>query len=82
MSSFPNQKAFPSTINGAYNAGLTKREFIAALALQGILACPDKGSLEEAAQAAVMCADALLEKLNAEELNATPQDEEHWFNKV
>jgi hypothetical protein len=64
------------------NAGLTKREFIAALALQGILACPDKGSLEEAAQAAVMCADALLEKLNAEELNATPQDEEHWFNKV
>jgi len=26
--------------------------------------------------------DALLEKLNAEELNATPQDEEHWFNKV
>lgn len=46
MSSFPNQKAFPSTINGAYNAGLTKREFIAALALQGVFCKnPRKGGL-------------------------------------
>lgn len=53
----------PSTVDG-----LTKREYFAAMALQGILAnyfkeCP-LGSMEEMAKDAVMIADRLIEAIN------------------
>lgn len=43
--------------------GLTKREYFAALALQGF-ASSDRGSVHEMAEAAVMLADALILELN------------------
>lgn len=45
--------------------GLTKREFFAALALQGLLA-NSKCWEDHAPRVAVLCADRLIEALNAE----------------
>lgn len=42
---------------------LTKREYFAAMALQGF-ATVDAGNAKEKAEAAVMCADALIKELN------------------
>lgn len=51
--------------------GLSKREMIAAMALQGLMSCNDKGefnsiqdSCAEAARIAVIAADALLNELS------------------
>jgi hypothetical protein len=58
-----NDPAYP--MHG-FNKGLTKRELIAAMAMQGLLATP--GEYEHAktiAQWAVDQADALIERLNA-----------------
>lgn len=47
--------------------GLTKREYIAALAMQGALANPERmGNTREMAEASVMWADALLNELAKE----------------
>lgn len=59
--------AFPVVIDGIAttdNIGLTKRELIAAMAMQGFLSCKDT-MLREAfvAQCAVALADALLAEL-------------------
>jgi len=44
--------------------GLTKREYFAAMALQGLLARQSKGSVFEFADVAVCQADALIAELN------------------
>jgi hypothetical protein len=51
--------------------GLTIRQHFAAMAMQGLLACPEPDpnnplSLKEFAAAAVKCADALIAELNRE----------------
>jgi hypothetical protein len=52
-----------SNANG-YGYGLSKREHFAVMAMQGILANSERrGPINEAAEAAVMCADALLKEL-------------------
>lgn len=54
----------PSLDDTRYCYGLTKREYFAALAMQGIIASPDSDCTpEEAAKTAVMDADALLAEL-------------------
>jgi hypothetical protein len=67
-----NQSAFPSgkeLYKGIDNFGLTKREYLAAMAMQGILAADDKDllkfSFEQALpKLAVMYADELLKQLS------------------
>lgn len=43
--------------------GLTKRELFAAMAMQGLLACPEGIGVDYMASNAVTCADALLTEL-------------------
>ena len=45
------------------NRGLTKRELLAAMAMQGLLACPEDFNADYMARTAVACADALLAEL-------------------
>lgn len=64
-----NDKKILSMETGkAVNAGLTKREYFAAMALQGILAGRHEGLNSYkalwAANAALECANALVEELN------------------
>ena len=44
--------------------GLTKREYFAALAMQGFLSCNAHDSIEDDVKYSVKCADALIEELN------------------
>jgi hypothetical protein len=63
-----NSFAFPSSPD-KYEPefGLTKRELIAAMAMQGMLADPDiHERFEVIADEAVQAADALIERLNAD----------------
>lgn len=59
------QPAFASTDGKTFaNDGLTKREYFAALAMQGLLACPDiSASREVIAEESVKQADDLLKAL-------------------
>jgi hypothetical protein len=50
----------------ACKCGLTKREFFAAKAMQGLLADPDLTKFKEITYWAVQCADDLLEELSKE----------------
>lgn len=61
------QPAFASTDGKTFaNDGLTKREYFAALAMQGLMACPDiSGSREIIAEESVKQADALLKALES-----------------
>ena len=63
-----NDAIYPMATEGdGFNDGLTKRELIAAMAMQGLLATP--GEYEHAktiAQWAVDQADALIERLSAD----------------
>lgn len=62
---FPHDPAFPFEAPKKIYGGLTIREHFAGLALQGILANPERvGSFSEAAEAAVLFADALIDELN------------------
>lgn len=48
--------------------GLTKRELFAAMAMQGLLACPEEGlDADYMARNAVTCADAMLAELERTE---------------
>ena len=47
---------------------MTIREHFAALAMQGIMACPEDGERHLLARACVQMADALIAALNEEEL--------------
>jgi hypothetical protein len=60
----PNDPAFPASTDHEFS-GLTKREYFAAMALQGFLA--DGDSPDEAAEWAVESADYLIEALNKAE---------------
>ena len=58
--------AFPTTLNTT--DGLSKREYFAAMALQGVLASHEPiETLEMVAKAAVDAADALIRELEARE---------------
>lgn len=70
---FPTSQENYTTQKGTYNpdymsSGLTKRELFAALAMQGILANPERigGKDQELTQYSVMLADALINELNKE----------------
>jgi hypothetical protein len=61
--------AYPFVLHGSggteYSHGLTKREYFAAIALQGLLASPNRdGHLMGYAEAAVRVADMLIAELN------------------
>lgn len=78
MTTKRNDNAFPFQFDGLddegtiiFENGLTKREYFAAMALQGILASNTfPSSPIAAAYDAVNCADALIEALNLEKLPA------------
>lgn len=62
----PNSPAFPLEPQWKYSA-LTKREYFAAIALQGVIACETENwntTNEQNARTAVRLADALIEALN------------------
>lgn len=50
-----------------FASGLTKREYFAAMAMQGLLARNETGTVEQFTAIAVTAADALIEALNKEE---------------
>ena len=69
METKPNELINTIEYNNNYiSTGLTKREYFAAMALQGLLA-NDSGLITSKARDAVKAADALIE-----ELNKTKQD--------
>lgn len=68
--SIASEPAYPSQEYGAHGnpsnglqVGLTKREYFAAMAMQGILASGSNPLAISAHQNAVQCADAVLEQL-------------------
>jgi hypothetical protein len=63
-----NDSAYPLEIaTGQYNSGLTKRELIAAMAMQGLMSNnTQEGYWHEFAKRAVDAADALIERLSAD----------------
>jgi hypothetical protein len=51
--------------HGSYNPGLSKREYFAAMAMQGLLAGRSKDlSAQTLAKQSIMAADALIDELN------------------
>lgn len=69
------QQAYPSTAKYKdgnteiidIQSGLTKREYFAGLAMQGLLACPDvRGSYERIVTESINWADELLKQLENE----------------
>lgn len=56
--------AFPFDSVDAYGMGLSKREYFAAMAMQGLLSHSDWTQHQFAAQNAVIFADKLIEELN------------------
>ena len=69
----PNDGAFACASNYAHQAGLSTREYFAAMALQGIIAAHDiyvSGlNHKQNAENAVMAADALIAALNEKEVS-------------
>ena len=63
METKSNEPAFAS-IHTPWLKGLTKREYFAAMALQGLLPTNISQSIEEDAKNAVKLADILIEELN------------------
>lgn len=61
-----NVNAFPRMFgNDAPQDGLTKREYFAAVAMQGLLACPNNVNMaQDIAKGAVIVADQLIIELN------------------
>jgi hypothetical protein len=67
----PDEPAFPAIVNMLNEPGITKREYFAALALQGLCVCAIPGAhnspnrlVQEHPTTAVMLADALIKALN------------------
>ncbi|GHT09059.1 hypothetical protein FACS189426_06310 [Bacteroidia bacterium] len=54
------------TFDSSTSEGLTKREYFAGLAMQGLLSDPNVVNIDKIAYNAVRCADALLEELSKE----------------
>ena len=64
METKANESIKPIEYNNNYiSTGLTKREYFAAMAMQGLLA-NDSGLITSKARDAVKAADALIEELN------------------
>lgn len=57
-----NGRCFAFPVEGCANS-FTKREYFAAMAMQGLMANPVKGSFEEFSKFSVSMADALLAEL-------------------
>ena len=70
MNSYYDQPAFPATLEGAEEwSGLTKREHLAAMAFQGMIASGRFSSASTSKKIAVLAihyADALIEALEME----------------
>ncbi len=76
MKTNPNESAWPTGaanhsihVDKAFGIGLTKREYFAAMAMQGWIACQHEGFTGEPpdiAKRSLECADALIEELNKE----------------
>lgn len=69
MTTKPNDRAFQNNQDGDQYDGLTKREYFAAMAMQGILACPKNlqmpdGKTDSMTGQAVIFADTLISALN------------------
>jgi GMP synthase-like glutamine amidotransferase len=64
MKTAPNDCAYPADYKTQTDSGLTKREYFAAMAMQGILASGSKQSVEQDAELALESADALINQLN------------------
>ena len=64
MNTKPNDCAYPGDYKTQTDSGLTKREYFAAMAMQGILASGSKQSVEQDAELALESADALINQLN------------------
>jgi hypothetical protein len=65
----PNDPAFPEVQElpqfNRHTYGLTKREYFAAMAMQGLLACPNNVNMaQDIAKGAVIMADQLIIELN------------------
>jgi hypothetical protein len=63
-----NDAIYPMATEGdGFNDGLTKRELIAAMAMQGLLACPSYiQTVEVLASTSIKAADALIARLAAD----------------
>ncbi len=59
--------AFAVASSNSYQPGLTKREYFAAVALQGLLNANSQ-TAEDHAEQAIACADALIDALNKTQL--------------
>ena len=55
--------------NNYISTGLTKREYFAAMAMQGFLSCNTHDSIEDDVKYAVKSADALIDELNKTKTN-------------
>jgi hypothetical protein len=65
MKTNPNEPIHTIEYNNNYiSNGLTKREYFAVMALQGLLADRKLGSIQEHAEYAVKLAEALIEELS------------------
>jgi hypothetical protein len=65
MNTNADKPAYPSELGGIKRDGLSKRELIAAMVLQGLCACQIvTGSAQEIADISVRQADALLKELD------------------
>lgn len=75
MKTLPNENAFPCISEGAtiFEWGLTKREYCAALAMQGYIAgvraSGDGINIKELCASATWTADALINELNKDDEN-------------
>lgn len=71
MKTNPEHNAFPVVVTAAdatYSTGLTKREYFAAMAMQGIIANPNiEISYDELAESSVRQAECLIDELNKKE---------------
>jgi hypothetical protein len=65
--------AFPKRADGAPQTGLSKREYFAGLAMQGLLASNDRDKI---AYNAVKYANSLLNELEKHELETSKQQEQ------
>lgn len=68
MKTEPNDSAYPVSLSGA-TKGLTKREYFAAKAMQGLIASREPYKGKDLTQTAVKKADQLIEALNDSKQN-------------
>ena len=68
----PNDCAFPADYRTQSDGGLTKREYFAAMAMQGIITSPQTAATwEKIVEVSIKVADLLIEELNKPKDNGT-----------